>query len=191
MGTKLPFSLLCKAGHPLEYTRDRPQAIGMEELDEKHAKVEALCRYFTPCLGRELSAFETAQTKLDDEWGDWFGLPIRLYFGNYALVSIAWSHFDKLFVSGDKTLNCSTDGLEIRWLRNSVCPIKPAISGQLKSVKLGRGEMSIGDRNVDIWTRVLLEQDHGWLEIFNGLDENGFYFYRNLPAGEFVTCCKL
>lgn len=162
----------------------------MEELDEKHAKVEAIYRYFTPCLGRELLAFETAQTKLDDEWDDWFGLPVRLYFGNCTLVSLAWSHFDKLFISNDKALNCPTDGLEIYWIRNGVGPIKPAISGKLKSVKLGRGEMSVGDRSVDIWTRVLLEQDHGWLEIYNSLDENGFHFHRNSPAGEFITCCQ-
>ncbi len=161
----------------------------MEEFEDKQAKIEALRRHFAPLIGNELSAFETAQIKLDGEWDQWFDLPIRLYFGENALVSVAWSHFDKLFISGDKSQNFPTDGSEVRWVFNSVDEVRDAISGTLKSVSLGLGDVSINNQQIEIWTRLLLEQDKGWLEIFNGLDENAFLFHRTKPAGKFVNCC--
>ena len=52
---------------------------------------------------------------------------------------------------------------------------------------LGRGEMTIEGRDVEIWT--LIETDRGWLEIFNALDENGYDLHAEKPAGMFVRCC--
>ncbi|WP_108816767.1 hypothetical protein [Loktanella sp. Alg231-35] len=161
----------------------------MEEIDDKQAKIEALRRHFAPLIGERLSSFETAQIKLEGGWLPWLDLPIRLYFGRESLVSIAWSHFDKLFISNDKTINFSTEGSEARWVSKKIDVIRPALSGTLKSVELGRGRLSIGDQEIEIWTRLILEQDNGWLEVFNGLDENAFHFCQDKPIGEFIRCC--
>jgi len=53
---------------------------------------------------------------------------------------------------------------------------------------LGRGEMSIEAKEVEIWTRLLIQVDEGWLEVFNALDENGYAFHAERPAGIFVPC---
>lgn len=161
----------------------------MEEVDDKQAKIEAVCRHFGPLIGEHLSSFETAQIKLEGEWQPWLDLPIRLYFGHDSLVSLAWSHSDKLFISNDKSINFSTEGSEVRWVSETIDVVRPALSGTLKSVELGRGEQSFGEQKIEIWTRLILEQDNGWLEIFNGLDENAFRFHRDKPIGEFIRCC--
>jgi len=161
----------------------------MEEFDDKQSKIEALRLHFMPLIGEEMSRFETAQIKLNGEWVQWFDLPIRLYFGHGFLVSIAWSHFDKLCISNDKSLNFPTEGSEVRWISNKIDVIKPALSGKLISVKLGRGELCIGDHHFEIWTRMLLELDNGWFEVFNNFDENAFCFHLDKPDGEFISCC--
>jgi hypothetical protein len=48
--------------------------------------------------------------------------------------------------------------------------------------------MSIEGEEVEIWTRLLIEVDGSWLEIFNALDENGYAFHAGRPAGIFVPC---
>lgn len=40
---------------------------------------------------------------------------------------------------------------------------------------------------VEIWTRLLIQVDEGWLEVFNALDENGYIFHAARPAGSFVS----
>jgi len=55
-------------------------------------------------------------------------------------------------------------------------------------VMLGRGEMSIGGKAVEIWTRLVIGLDEGWLEVFNALDENGYAFHVERPAGVFIPC---
>ncbi len=53
---------------------------------------------------------------------------------------------------------------------------------------LGQGEMSIEGRDIEIWTRLVIETDRGWLEIYNALDENGYEFYAERPEGNLVRC---
>jgi len=48
--------------------------------------------------------------------------------------------------------------------------------------------MSIEGRDIEIWTRLVIQVDGGWLEIFNALDENGYAFQRQKPDGEFLPC---
>jgi hypothetical protein len=54
---------------------------------------------------------------------------------------------------------------------------------------LGQGEMAVEGREVEIWTRLMIETDRGWVEIFNALDENGYDLHAEKPAGTFVGCC--
>lgn len=53
---------------------------------------------------------------------------------------------------------------------------------------LGQGEMSIEGKPIEIWTRLLIRLDVGWLEIFNALDENGYAFHSERPEGSFIPC---
>ena len=48
--------------------------------------------------------------------------------------------------------------------------------------------MTLEGREVEIWTRLLIETDKGWLEISNALDENGYFFHLEKPRGTFVSC---
>jgi hypothetical protein len=53
---------------------------------------------------------------------------------------------------------------------------------------LGRGEMSIEGKEIEIWTRLLIATDRGWLEVSNALDENRYDFHVEMPGGDFVSC---
>ncbi len=55
-------------------------------------------------------------------------------------------------------------------------------------VSLGRGEMSIESRDIEIWTRLLFDLGGSWLEVFNALDENGYALHLTKPEGEFRPC---
>ncbi|MDB5035124.1 MAG: hypothetical protein JWQ98_2365 [Chlorobi bacterium] len=72
----------------------------------------------------------------------------------------------------------SLEGHTVRWVRNSIEEINPA---------LGRGMMSMGGGDIEIWTRLLLGFGDCWVGIENVLDENGCCFHREMPAGEFIA----
>ena len=40
----------------------------------------------------------------------------------------------------------------------------------------------------EIWTRLVIELDEGWLEVFNALDENDYAYHEDRPAGVFIPC---
>jgi hypothetical protein len=63
-----------------------------------------------------------------------------------------------------------------------------AVGASIRSVLLGQGEMSMEGQEVEIWTRLLVQLDTGWLEVFNALDENGYDFHAQMPNGGFITC---
>ena len=48
--------------------------------------------------------------------------------------------------------------------------------------------MSIEGTEIEIWTRLLIETDKGWIELFNALDENGYDFHEGQPSGDFISC---
>lgn len=161
----------------------------MEEWNLKSDKIEAIRRYFEPWIGQRLLKFETAQLKEESgQWSDWLDPPIRLFFDSKSIISIAWWYLDNLRISGDDSVYFFVEPDEIRWLCNENVIIRPAVSGTLKSVMLGRGDLVVGNEEIEIWTRLLLEFDTGWLEVFNNLDENGFAFYAEKPVGVFVKC---
>ena len=76
----------------------------------------------------------------------------------------------------------------MRWVHNSIDRLNALIGSTILSVMLGRGEMTLEGRDLEIWTRLLIETDKGWLEVFNALDENGYDFHRHKPEGIFVSC---
>jgi len=140
-------------------------------------------------IGRRLSQFETAELQLlDGDWVAWPDMPIRLYDDFGGIVSISWSRFDDLWIEPGLGLPFDTDQERLRWVTNGIMSIQPAIGKRMKSVMIGRGEMTWDGREIEIWTRLLIECDGGWLEIFNALDENDYAFHTNMPAGTFLPC---
>jgi hypothetical protein len=159
-------------------------------IEEKAEKITAIRAHFLPLIGKALIEFETAQLLLDnDEWDNWFDLPIRLLFHPDMKVSVGWSHFDNLFLSHDDSVNFSIEDALVRWKRNGIAPMCQAIGEPLQSVALGRGDMSVEGNDIEIWSSIVLEFQTGWLEIYNGMDENAFVFHIQKTAGVFLHVC--
>lgn len=158
----------------------------MEELEPKLKEIRSK---FSTLLGAEIIQFQTAEIGRDDDtWDPWPDLPIRIITAHSGLIAISWSRFDDLWLSSDLSLPFATEGSLVRWMVNSIPAINPAIGATMRSVHLGRGEMSIEGTEIEIWTRLLIETDKGWIEVFNALDENGYDFHTVKPSGEFVFC---
>jgi hypothetical protein len=154
-------------------------------LDEK---IDAIKSSFAPLMHQDLTRFETAELQFQDgTWDAWPDLPIRLYSAR-AVVSIAWWEFDDLWITNDESNPFSMEGSVVRRVENAIDILKPAIGGRFNAVLIGRGEMSVEGRDIEIWTRIVIQIGDHWIEIFNALDENGFDFHLKLPAGEFVRC---
>jgi hypothetical protein len=145
--------------------------------------------HFAAIIGEEIIRYEAAELLLDDGTREsWPDLPIRLYTGSNKLVAMSWSRFDDLWLADDPSLPFPIGDSTIRWVVNGLEEINPAVGASIKSVMLGRGEMSIDGKEVEIWTRLVIQVDEGWLEVFNALDENGYGFHAVRPAGVFIPC---
>ena len=157
---------------------------------EIDAKVGAIRRAFAPVIGARLSSYSTAELRLSDgTWDAWPDLPIRLEWGLGRVVAVSWSKFDDLWIATDDALPFSaSDDPNVRWVHNAVKSANRVVGAVLRSVALGRGEMSVAGQDIEIWTRLLLETDRGWLEIFNALDENGYEHHAARPSGVLVPC---
>jgi hypothetical protein len=101
---------------------------------------------------------------------------------------VSWSKFDDLSISTDPTLQFPIDGSTVRWVSDSSESVDRVVGGVLRSVALGRGEMSVEGRDIEVWTRLVLQTDKGWLVIFNALDENGYEYHAERPLGPLEPC---
>ncbi len=152
-------------------------------------KTEDIRAHFAPIIGEKILRYETAELLLSDgTWESWPDLPIRLYVGSNRILAISWSRFDDLWLADGLSLPFSTGNSAVRWVINGLEEINTAVGASIKSVMLGRGEMSINGEDVEIWTRLVIELDRGWLEVFNALDENGYAFDPERPVGTFTPC---
>ncbi len=155
-------------------------------IDEK---VSDIRRAFGRVIGARLSSYSTAELLHDDgTWGEWRDLPIRLEWNPGGLVAVSWSRFDDLWIATDSSLPLSVEGSTVRWVRDASEIVNRVVGAALLSVALGRGEMTMAGRDIEVWTRLLLETDRGWLEIFNALDENGYAHHAERPQGTLVPC---
>ena len=111
-----------------------------------------------------------------------------LEVGQEDVIAVSWSKLDDLWIASDLSLPFSLEGFTTRWVQNTFEKLNDVIGATIQSVKLGRGEMSIRGHDIEIWTRLLIQTDGGWLEIFNALDENGYDFHLNAPADTFTDC---
>jgi hypothetical protein len=154
-------------------------------------KLEEIQGHFAAHIGEGIVRYETAELQLTDgTWTSWPDLPIRFFTGSGGLLAISWSRFDDLWLASDLSLPFSIEDLTVRWVINGLEEINPALGASIQSVMLGRGEMSIEGTEVEIWTRLVIELDNGWLEVFDALDENGYAFHSERPAGVFVPCIR-
>ncbi len=101
---------------------------------------------------------------------------------------MSWSKFDDLWIATDASLPFAIDGSKVRWVCNALEGVNRVVGAALLSVALGRGEMSVEGRDIEVWTRVVLRTDRGWLEIFNALDEKGYEYHAARPPGTLVPC---
>jgi len=149
----------------------------------------AIRAVFADVIGAALIGYETAQVSHEGgPWSAWPELPIRLLFDTGGAVSVSWSNFDDLWVEEGTPLPAWAEDSTFRWVRDGEDRLNQALGGVILSVSLGQGEMSIEGRPIEIWTRLLIEVERGWLEIFNALDENGYAFHALMPVGDFVRC---
>jgi len=140
-------------------------------------------------IGKSLTKYETAELLSDEgTWEAWPDLPIRLYTDSETVVSVSWSGFDDLWIEQGMKLPFLAEGVTVRWIQNGISKIQSAVGNVMHAVLLGRGEMSIEGRDLEIWTRLLIECEGGWSAIFNALDENGYAFHTTMPSGSFVKC---
>lgn len=163
--------------------------MSFDELLE--SKMSDLERVFAPVIGKKLKAIETPELHDEekDNWEDFREHSVRLYFDGEFAATLAWDKFDELCISPDtKIASCYRNTLTIRWLKNTVTGIERLIDRQLKTVELGKGSMSFGENEFDIWIRILLGFETGYFEIYNALDENGYAVHTVHPDGEFLTC---
>jgi hypothetical protein len=113
-----------------------------------------------------------------------------LHTDRQKVIAIAWSSFDDLWIATDSSLPFPIEGSTVRWVRSSIGKINGALGKPIRSVMIGRGQMSVEGRDVEIWTRLLVEVGSAWLEVFNALDENGYDFHLRRPAGIFIPCVE-
>ncbi|MGF2736704.1 hypothetical protein [Marinobacter sp. DUT-1] len=153
-------------------------------------KIELIRESFASLVGKKLVGYELAQlwVEEDKEWSDWMDLPLFICIGGSTL-SISWQKFDDLAIENGRVLPFALCGSTVRWLCDKVEALDKIVGRKIVSVSLGRGDMSIGEAEVEIWTRLLIEFTGGHtLEIFNALDENGVEV-RTVPiVGETRKC---
>ena len=149
-------------------------------------KIQLIRHQFAPILGQRLEQYETAELLCEGAWHPYDDLPLRLYFSSSPMVSICWSKFDALsFADQPFGLQAVSD---VRWVKNGRSDLDQVLGLSLSGVALGRGEMSVEGRDIEIWTRLALDLGPKWLEVFNALDENGYAVHDRLPEGEFYRC---
>lgn len=158
-------------------------------MAEYTTKVTAIQKYFAPLIATKINRYQTAELIDDDGvWRSWSDLPIRIFTNSNTLVSVAWSKIDDLWLANDFSLPFAAEDATTRWVENDIMGINGCLGRTIQGVMLGRGEMSIEERQIEIWTRLVIDLGDRWLEIFNALDENGYDFHDKMPTGEFVNC---
>ncbi len=103
---------------------------------------------------------------------------------------MAWSKFDDLWLSNDLSLPFAIGDAVIHWVPNAVPELDAALGKPIRSVWLGRGQMTWDYRDIEIWARLLLGCGDGFVEVYNALDENGYAFHARMPSGTFLLCAE-
>ncbi|MBD2113451.1 MULTISPECIES: hypothetical protein [Cyanophyceae] len=159
----------------------------------KEAKLQLIQNRFSGLLGQPILGYELAQMWCDDDqqWSDWMDLPLFLTVGDSTL-SISWQKFDDLAIEVGRVLPFSLGGSTVRWQWEGVAVLDAILGATIAAVSLGRGQMSIGGSELEIWTRLLITLDSGiTLDVFNALDANGIALVTLEPRDEVIQAVGL
>lgn len=153
------------------------------------AKVDAIRFHFAPLIGKRIISYRTAELRHEDgTWSGWPDLPIRIVTDDSLSIGISWSCFDDLALTHGNNNPRWADAATTRWVDNSIEAINGCLGRVILGVFLGRGQMAIGESEIEIWTRLLIDLGDTWLEIFNALDENGYCLHYEPPSEGMVKC---
>lgn len=153
-------------------------------------KIELIRKHFSPLVGKKFSGYEYAQLWCDEkmEWCDWMGIPLFIRTDDQTL-SICWSKFDELAIAPGRRLPFSLGGTTVRWRYEGLSALDSSVGKSIADVSIGRGQMTVGQNDIEIWTRLFIGFENGEvLEIFNSLDENGFDFHPDAVPVESRKC---
>jgi hypothetical protein len=159
----------------------------------KETKLQLIQTRFSGLIGQPILGYELAQMWCDDDqqWSDWMDLPLFLTVGSSTL-SIPWQKFDDLAIEVGRVLPFSLGGSTVRWLWEGMAVLDAILGDTVAAVSLGRGQMSIGGSELEIWTRLLITLDSGTtLDVFNALDENGIALVTLEPGDEVIRAVGL
>lgn len=159
----------------------------VEDLKEKIALIR---ERFSGLIGEKVQGYELAQIWVESEsdWSNWMDVPLFLTVGDQTL-SISWVKFNELAIEPWRVLPFPLCSSTIRWLCEGVETLDQVTGKRIISVSLGRGDMTIEEKEIEIWTRLLLTLDNGMtLSVYNALDENGIELITEDKIGEAIKC---
>ena len=80
-------------------------------------------------------------------------------------------------------------GSTVRWKSEDNDLLDSIVGKKIVSVSLGRGEFSLDKKEIEVWTRLIINLDNGFtFEVFNSLDENGFSYDRSKTESNVIKC---
>ncbi len=147
----------------------------MEYLSLKEQKIELIRTMLQPLLGQKIVGYAVAEVydEDDESWDVWHELPLRLDTGAGKL-SISWEKFDDLAIAADDETDEEFEAGTIRWRNDGIEPLDLSIGQTITGVSLATYPQS------SFWNRLLISLDDGKvLDIYNGLDENGYMLYES------------
>jgi hypothetical protein len=160
----------------------------MKYVETIEDKTTLVANSFSGLIGKEISSYEIAKVCIDDEWSYWHDLPIYISFGN-EIISISWTQLNELGITPYRVLPFDVSGFILEWHSEGFEPLDKIIGTTILSVSLGKGEFSIEGEEVEIWTKLFISLSNGnTLEIYNALDENGFFLHKNKINDEQRVC---
>ncbi|PSN76029.1 hypothetical protein C8B47_29475 [filamentous cyanobacterium CCP4] len=170
----------------------------MQYVHTREAKQNLIRTRFANLVGKKILSYEVAQLWCDDDqqWSDWMDLPLFLTMGEgqsppveeRQTLSISWQKFDDLAIEAGRVLPFSLGGSTVRWRWEGLDPLESALGETIASVGLGRGQMSVGSSEIEIWTRLLIGLDNGTtLDLFNAFDETGINLTVLGPMDEVIV----
>jgi len=147
-------------------------------------KIDLIRRHCLPLVGDVVYWYETALIVLEDGGvDDWPDMPIRIKFQSGHLISVSWSKLDDLWIAADTSLPVTHQPQNILWKRNGFERLNSIIGKPLDDIHLGMDANTLNGVALNTWTRLVMELDGVWFEIFNGLDENQYELHSDKPAG--------
>jgi len=162
----------------------------MNYVNTKDQKIELIKDQFKALIDHKITGYELPQYwyEEDKEWSNWMDLPLILNI-NKKPLSISWCQFEDLAIDAGRPLPFSLVDTTVKWISEGNKKLDSIIGKEIISVALGRGEMTMEGKDIEIWTRLLIELSDGrTLDVFNALDENGIDVINSEVKCEWIKC---